>query len=289
MTDSENSGARENPTAPGVALRAARTAQHLGIGEVARQLRLSVAQVEALEASAFERLPGPVFVRGFIRNYARLLKLDPEPLLRDLAPAAAPERELHAAGVVRGEPLPAGRRARWPWYAFAAVIVIVALAVYEFLLVEPSQPGPPVSRGSVTIPVPVAPPLKDSTPPPTPMAAGQEGEGRDPAARSETDASSPASGPIVAASGARDAAAPAPAEAEIRMNFERDSWVEIRDHSGRTIFSQLSRSGSERRVKGRPPLVVVIGNARGVRLTYNDRAVDLAPHTKYDVARLTLE
>ena len=289
MTGSENSGARENSAAPGVALRAARTAQHLGVGEVARQLRLSVAQVEALEASAFERLPGMVFVRGFIRNYARLLKLDPEPLLRDLAPAAAPERELHAARVVRSEPLSAARRARWPWYAFVVSMLIAALAVYEFLLVEPSQPGLPVPSGSATLPVPVVPPLKDSTASPTPMAAGPEGEGRDPAARTETDASTPAAGPIVAVPGMLDAAAPAAAEAEIRMNFERDSWVEIRDHSGRTIFSQLSRSGSEQRVKGRPPLVVVIGNARGVRLTYNDRAVDLAPYTKYDVARLTLE
>jgi cytoskeleton protein RodZ len=289
MTGSENSGARDNPAAPGVALRAARTAQNLGVGEVARQLRLSVAQVEALEASAFERLPGPVFVRGFIRNYARLLKLDPEPLLRDLAPASAPEQEPHVARVVRAEPIRATRTARWPWYAFAAVMLIVALAVYEFLLAEPSRPALPVSSGSVTILVPVAPPLKDSTTLPAPAAAGTEGEGRDPAARTEADASTPAAGAVVAVTGTRDAAGPAAGEAEIRMNFDRDSWVEIRDHSGSTIFSQLNRSGSEQRVKGRPPLVVVVGNARGVRLTYNDRAVDLAQHTKYDVARLTLE
>lgn len=282
MTGGEDSGALNNPAAPGVALRAARTAQNLGVGEVARQLRLSVAQVEALEASAFERLPGAVFVRGFIRNYARLLKLDPEPLLRDLAPASAPEQEPRAARLTRAEPLPAAKRARWPWYAFAIILLMIGLAVYEYLLEEPSPPGPAGPIGSVMIPVPVAPPLKDAPAPPAPAAAGAAGEARDPVAGSETSA------PPAPRAGTQEIAAAAPAEAEIRMTFDRDSWVEIRDRSGMTIFSQLNRSGSEQRVRGRPPLVVVVGNARGVRLTYNDRAIDLAQHAKYDVARLTL-
>src|ERR1700704_2075713 len=66
--------------APGKLLGAAREEQNLSVAEAARQLRLSVHQVEALEAGEFHKLPGPVFVRGFIRNYARLLKLDPEQL-----------------------------------------------------------------------------------------------------------------------------------------------------------------------------------------------------------------
>ena len=55
------------------------------------------------------------------------------------------------------------------------------------------------------------------------------------------------------------------------------------------IFSQLNRRGTEERVTGTPPLSLVVGNAHGVRLTYDDQPVDLAPHTKVDVARLTLE
>src|SRR5262245_2872697 len=65
----------------GTLLGAAREAQNLTVAEVARHLKLSVHQVEALEAGEYHRLPGPVFVRGFIRNYARLLKIDPEQLL----------------------------------------------------------------------------------------------------------------------------------------------------------------------------------------------------------------
>ena len=59
---------------PGVRLARARETLKLGTADVARQLKLSIGQVEALEAGQFERLPGAVFVRGFIRNYARLVK-----------------------------------------------------------------------------------------------------------------------------------------------------------------------------------------------------------------------
>jgi len=73
------------------------------------------------------------------------------------------------------------------------------------------------------------------------------------------------------------------------MIFEQESWVQIRDRHGRAIFSQLNRRGTEQQVSGRPPLSVIVGNAHGVRLTYDDQPVDLAQHTKVDVARFNLE
>jgi cytoskeleton protein RodZ len=73
------------------------------------------------------------------------------------------------------------------------------------------------------------------------------------------------------------------------MIFEQESWVEIKDRSGNTIFGQLNPAGSRRSVSGEPPLSVVVGNAAGVRLFQGDKSVDLVPHTRVDVARLTLE
>src|SRR5215831_9463839 len=81
---------------PGAFLREARLAQSLAVADVARQLKLSTNQVEALEAGEFARLPGPVFVRGFVRNYARLLRLEVEPLV-----------EAVASKLPREDPLPA--------------------------------------------------------------------------------------------------------------------------------------------------------------------------------------
>ena len=72
------------------------------------------------------------------------------------------------------------------------------------------------------------------------------------------------------------------------MSFERDCWVEVRDGAGRIVFSQLNRAGSQQEVAGRPPLTMTLGAARGVKLSYNGKPVDLSPYTKIDVARLTL-
>jgi cytoskeleton protein RodZ len=75
----------------------------------------------------------------------------------------------------------------------------------------------------------------------------------------------------------------------VRMIFDQDSWVEIKDRAGNTIFGQLTAAGSRRSVSGERPLTVVVGNAAGVRLFQGDKSIDLAPYTRVDVARLTLE
>jgi cytoskeleton protein RodZ len=75
----------------------------------------------------------------------------------------------------------------------------------------------------------------------------------------------------------------------LQFDFFEDSWVEVTDRYGDVIYSNLNPAGVSRRVTGYPPLTVVIGNATGTVLTYNDKAIDLAPHTRVDVARLTVE
>lgn len=62
-------------------LKAAREAQGLSIHEVCSQLRLGIKQIQAIEQDDFDKLPQPSIVRGFIRNYARLLNIDVNPIL----------------------------------------------------------------------------------------------------------------------------------------------------------------------------------------------------------------
>ena len=244
-------------------MRAARTAQNLSVGEVARQLRLSVAQVEALEANAFERLPGPVFARGFMRNYARLLHLDPDVLLRSLSPLAA-EEESRVPAIARGKPMPATRMVRWPRYAVLLVMLLAALAAYELYLSGPV----PVEKGkppsAVTVPAPIAPPATEAPAPTRAESAAAGGAHRDAEVTSEASATQQPS-PVVAAE--RGSIASSSREGELHLTFEADSWVEVRDRNGKTIFSRLNRQGTDQRVRGTPPLVVVVGNPRGVRLT----------------------
>jgi cytoskeleton protein RodZ len=245
----------------GAILHAERRRQSLSLGDVSRQLKLSVRQVEALERDDFSFFGGPVFVHGFVRNYAKLLGLDPEPLLRaadeKLAPAVTGVEEVREPVAVRA-PAAAPRRGLIGVIAGLVVLGIV-LGILGLNERKPVAKGPPAAM--LEAQEAKAPPAPEAPAQPTPGAAPAPETGAATEARTGT----------------------------IRMSFEQESWVEIKDRSGNIIFGQLNPAGSRRRATGEPPLQVVIGNAAGVRLTYNEREVDLAPHTRVDVARLTLD
>nr|MBU2815000.1 helix-turn-helix domain-containing protein [Acidithiobacillus ferruginosus] len=63
-------------------LRAAREAHGWSLRQVAERMHITEAQVKGLEEGDYTALPGAAFARGFLKNYARLLGLDPEPLLK---------------------------------------------------------------------------------------------------------------------------------------------------------------------------------------------------------------
>jgi cytoskeleton protein RodZ len=284
MTDmAENQELRVRERAPGAALSAARTAQNLSLTDVARQLKLSVNQVAALEAGEFERLPGPVFVRGFVRNYARLLKLDPERIVDAIMPDLSEQeeaKELPAASREIPFPSERTRARRWPGFALAVLVVLVGLAAYEFYWHEPGDAT--VTRSAPTAAFPPAAEQSASTALPmtaSGVASQSESAGTAPQA---PEAASEGAQPPLAASEAGDG--------ELRFTFAKDSWVQVRERSGKTIFTRLNPAGSAQRVSGKPPLMLVIGNAHGVRVTYNERPVDLEPYIiRDDVARFTLE
>jgi cytoskeleton protein RodZ len=74
------------------------------------------------------------------------------------------------------------------------------------------------------------------------------------------------------------------------FKFTADSWVKVVDGAGTSVFEQLKKGGSEQIVTGKRPLSIVIGNASGVNLTYNDKEIDISSYKKQGgTARFTLE
>lgn len=285
-----NDAADQHPadSMPGRALAVARAAQNLSVADVARQLRLSPLQVEALEAGAYDRLPGPVFVRGFLRNYARLLKMDPERLLQAALPDLPAPAASEAAPVSQDIPFPGAEPRRWPWYAAASLAIFGALAAYEFYWSDRTQ------AVITTVTTPVAQP--ETRQPADRVAPGDAAQpAASPAGAAAVPDAPPEAAAVMPVKPVAAAAAPAGeekslgAQRTLTMLFEKESWVQIRDREGKTIFLRHNQPGTEQRVTGLPPFTLVIGNASGVRLTYNDRPVDLSPHARDDVARLTLE
>ncbi len=300
--------------APGAVLAAARATEKLSVAEVARHLKLSVAQVEALETGEFERLPGPVFVRGFVRNYARLLKLDPEDLLRGVEPELVTQPSSPETPPSKDIPFPPPPPRRWPALALLALLVVLVLAVHEFY-----WSGQPMAPAGLTAPTPMPAPTAEAKREIAPTAAVPVSTDPGPVLQVPAvpdrqkvqEAASPAPTAALKEPPAPTAAlkeppapiaalneAPSPVSADmpavaghgvVRLQFDDESWVEIRDRGGNTIFSQLNARGTEKRVSGEPPLTLVIGNAHGVRVSFNNRPVDLARHTKVDVARFVLE
>jgi cytoskeleton protein RodZ len=92
-------------------------------------------------------------------------------------------------------------------------------------------------------------------------------------------------------------AAPAGAVAEAAMPtgptlvfvFEDRSWLEVMDASKQIIHTGENPGGSRLTLTGKPPFDIVVGNAGKVKLSYGERSIDLAPHTRAEVARLKLE
>lgn len=286
--------------ASGNQLTAARLAAGLAIADAARHLKLSPWQVEALETGDYARLPGPVFVRGFIRNYARLLKIDPLPLLAEIAGQIRTEAPaVQAPAASEAIPFPGQQNFNWRPYAIGALVIVAALVGYEFYgdyfapaLVDTSAVELPQAKiisesipmGTLTTEnVQLAPVIATSSAPAAPAMLS-------PAATTVPPlVPPPAPRTEAVAASAPPAVERSPNDQVIRMMFTRESWVEIRDRQGRIIFSQLNPAGTSQAVSGQPPLRLVVGNASAVRMLFNDRVVDLAPHTQVDVARLTLE
>lgn len=255
---------------PGAMLARARAERRLGISEVAERLKYGARQIEALEADDYGPLGGTTFVRGMIRSYAKLLDRDPAPVLvaldRRNIPAQAPV-DLRTQRI----PFPDGNRRATRLYLALSVIVLLAIGgiLYEWHFAEvaptPVSVAPPAPR-----PVPetvVAAPVEPETPAPVTPAAVPESR----------------AGPVSRGTG--------PGR-RIQLEFQTESWVEIKDRDGITLLSQLNAAGTHKVVEGAPPFSVIIGNAgnaANVRVIYKDTPFDLRPYVKVEVARFTLE
>jgi cytoskeleton protein RodZ len=95
----------------------------------------------------------------------------------------------------------------------------------------------------------------------------------------------PAPAPAVAAT--EPAALPA-GSAKVAIQFTADCWTQVSDGNGKVLFSAIKRKGDNLELTGKPPFAVRLGFARGAQVSYNGQAVDVAPFTSGETARLKL-
>lgn len=280
------------PPLPGKLLAQAREEKSLSVADVAHSLRLSVKQIEAIEADNFDKLPGKTFLRGFIRNYAKLLQIDPEPLLQGPL-AAEPQQKFQAQAIsvppgrVEFNP-PRGQRTfstspdrPWLKYALASFVVLalVGWAAYEMLRggeVHTVVVKPAGDNAAVPLALPPVQPEAQADAQALPQAAAL-------APKTEVQPAPTQQPP------GTEAAATPQGGGKVKFSFGGESWVDLKDKNGRTIYKQTGYAGNEQTISGTPPLSLTVGKAVNVKIMYNDKPIDLAPHTSGDVARLNLE
>ncbi len=275
----------------GELLRTGREAAGLSIAAVAQQLKLAPRQVTALEESDFAGLPGRTFVRGFVRNYARLLRLDPNVVLNALPEAIAPATNGYPSLAPSPRPmgeLPAEAHARpsaarWA-IPVALVAVVTVAAVYE--IARPPAEQPRSSSVDKPAPAVLTPPIPDTAPGsartelPNPLAGAVDKA----AAVPENAVGKNEDAPAVSTLPAPDVT-----NAPIVFTFHGRSWVEVRDATGALILSVTDNAGGTQAVTGRAPFDVVLGNAAAVDVSWLGKSFDTAPFTRQNVAKFTLK
>ena len=294
-------GAATQPATAGSTLRSAREAAGLSVDDVAQQLKLAPRQVRALEDDDFQHLPGRTFARGFARNYARFIQLDPDRVLA-LMPAgeSAPALERPSFAAARrpmGE-IPverAAHRSSAPRVLFLllALVAVGAAAYYEYVhkASEARREAAGVSgaeSATTTIPAPQSLTAVGSTTTlPNPVAAESPTTATLPTGEA---APGPAGTPDPGATPAGGSATAAKAsDAALVLAFRGTSWAEVKDANGRVILQMTGGAGMTQTVTGTPPLELSLGNAPDVAVTFRGQSLDLAPFTRGVVARVALK
>jgi cytoskeletal protein RodZ len=237
----------------GEELRRERVVREISLEEISAATKISMRQLQALEASDVSKLPASTFTRGFIRAYAKHLGIDPEEkvnaYLADLAGSshdAPPEK--------RARPRSRFWRGR---RATAGTIVggVTGLLLFLGLIANPERRPLPPRDHAVPRPVPAT--LKNVTlsSEPTPAIHIESA----PPAPVQSAPEQPAS---AAGSGV-----------SLMLEFDGDSWTRL-EADGHTVLSGLVRGGETRRFEARGGFRLTLGNAGAVRVTVDGRPLD---------------
>lgn len=292
-------------TSLGEALRRERLRRNLELDWIAQELKIPVSMLNAIEEERFDKLPGGVFTRSFVRQYARVLELNENEILGELGHILVPEVEEPppSNGPQTADPLiPLPRMTGWqvlrdPAARWSSVIgagglvvaaVLAAAGVYS-LWQRPRIPLAHVAQKPAAI-QPSAPPVQAAGPAAAPVAGSMP-----PAADGQSVASVPgaptgprsadrvagAAGPVPAGgnSPAPPALSPAPApeanpNAPVRVEVTADepTWISLRA-DGKEVFAglldakQIQTAAANRNVRLR------LGNAGGVSVRLNGRPI----------------
>lgn len=304
----------------GAQLKAQREALGWPVEQVADQLKLAPRQVIALEEGDMAALPNLAVVRGFVRAYAKVVKLDAAPLVAMIEVHPAPAQD--PAAPVRREISATFSESRFPsmtqrssnqstlWIAGAvAVVVAAAFGAYklgyvpasllsshaeketahaevgpvETTLIKPGQDLTPVQSPSVPL-ISVPPPPGSDTQTGAPAANVASAP-----AAAVPPAAVPAPATAAPAAVTPPAAAPAVGANALVLKVEQDSWVEIRRPGATPLISRMVKAGSTETFDITGPATLVVGKPGVVQATLRGTKLDLPTVQGGTISRVSIK
>lgn len=272
MIDDQTVSDLETVAGCGTRLRQAREAAGLTLEDVGQRLRMPVQVVKSLEQEQWQKLGAPVFVRGQLRSYARLLGVDVSELLEQaqVGPVVPPTLVSHThTPRARRIAENLGRRA-----LYVGITAVLAVPVWFATRGHFDGAAPSPNTASLDV-IPAAVPV-------TPAGPGSAAAA--PAEVAAAPVTKPTATPYVASLAPVPRAAPA-AAANLDMQFSGDSWVDIAGQDGGSVEKALIKAGETRSFTPGQVARVTLGNASAVQVQQNGAIVDLTPYQRANVAR----
>lgn len=258
----------------GEALQRERLRHNLSLEEVSRETRINLKFLRAIEAEDFTKLPGGVFARSFVRQYARLVGLDEEELAAEVqrrfqpppAPEGRPARivpepQIELPKVADWEGMPSHSGSSLPALALVVVVMLVCSLVYVWWQKSRrpnAAPQNPPEAAQVSAPQPAP----ATAPPPQPAAAPAE------------PSPAPAVSSTIASAERLPVAEMASSDAPVQvlLTAEEPTWVSARS-DGKFIYAGTLQPRESKGLEANEQVRLVLGNAGGVAVTLNGKPV----------------
>lgn len=277
MISDSNPNAFDGAKGCGQQLREAREAAGLSIDDVGHRLRMPVHVIAALEAEQWQRLGAPVFVRGQLRSYARLLGVDLEPLLASAQ--IAPVQPVELISHTHTPPLRRMLESATRRMVYVVITAGLAVPVWYATRTHFADDGP--STASLDV-VPTAP--GDAT-----QSAAVASGGNPAPAAAPGNRPAPPAAPYIASLAPLPRAASSEAEKPgLSLTFQGDSWVQIIAPDGTPLEKALLKAGEKRDYAPGQVGRIVLGNASAVQVQQSGSTVDLTPYKRANVARFAV-
>jgi cytoskeletal protein RodZ len=261
----------------GETLRRERLRKDLGLEQISRETKISARLLEAIEKDRFELLPGGVFAKSFVRQYARFLGLDEEEMAAEVEKAINPVGDLPSFAGAPPEPaFKVPRVAQWegsgrsnssilPALALVVAVMLVCSAVYAWWQRSrrPAPVTPPVAAAQKA----PAPAPKTAEPAPVTPAVATNPET---ATKTDVSASAPAQEAVPPQEAPVESANPA-ATLQVSLTADADAaWVRVWA-DGKIVVDGVLQPNEVKTVAAVEGIRIRTGNAGSLQVTVNGK------------------